>query len=138
HSLEQQALQLQAGAHIIVATPGRLVDCIENQFVVFHRCSYLVMDEADRMIDMGFEEPVNRILSALPSTERTGGEDGLNLPGWDMPVAVRGGSRQTMMFTATMSPRVEKIAAKYMRQPAVVTIGSSDEAVDTVEQRVEF
>ncbi|PKS06660.1 hypothetical protein jhhlp_007410 [Lomentospora prolificans] len=139
HSLEQQALALQAGAHIIVGTPGRLVDCIENQFVVFHRCSYLVMDEADRMIDMGFEEPVNRILSALPSTERTADpEDGVNLPGWNMPPAVRGGARQTMMFTATMSPRVEKIAAKYMRQPAVVTIGSSDEAVDTVEQRVEF
>lgn len=138
HSLEQQALALQAGAHIIVATPGRLVDCIENQFVVFHRCSYLVMDEADRMIDMGFEEPVNRILSALPSVERTDPGDGVDLPGWTMPLAVRGGTRQTMMFTATMSPRVEKIAAKYMRQPAVVTIGSSDEAVDTVEQRVEF
>ncbi|CAI4216519.1 unnamed protein product [Parascedosporium putredinis] len=138
HSLEQQALALQAGAHIIVATPGRLVDCIENQFVVFHRCSYLVMDEADRMIDMGFEEPVNRILSALPSVERTDPGDGVDLPGWSMPLAVRGGARQTMMFTATMSPRVEKIAAKYMRQPAVVTIGSSDEAVDTVEQRVEF
>jgi len=138
HSLEQQALALQAGAHIIVATPGRLVDCIENQFVVFHRCTYLVMDEADRMIDMGFEEPVNRILSALPSPEQTDGEDGVNLPGWNVGLGVRGGTRQTMMFTATMSPRVEKIAAKYMRHPAVVTIGSSDEAVDTVEQRVEF
>lgn len=141
HSLDQQAIALQAGAHIIVATPGRLVDCIENQFVVFHRCCYLVMDEADRMIDMGFEEPVTKILNALPSHEpKTNGADGVD--GVDLPFnpALAAGipPRQTMMFTATMSPRVEKIAAKYLHQPATVLVGNTDEAVDTVEQRVEF
>ena len=142
HSLDQQAIALQAGAHIIVATPGRLVDCIENQFVVFHRCCYLVMDEADRMIDMGFEEPVTKILNALPSHERKSngadGVDGIHVPDFNPGIVAGIPPRQTMMFTATMSPRVEKIATKYLRQPATVTIGNTDEAVDTVEQRVEF
>lgn len=142
HSLDQQAIALQAGAHIVVATPGRLVDCIENQFVVFHRCCYLVMDEADRMIDMGFEEPMTKILNALPSTEappdEVDGPDGIHLPSFNPNLGGGLPPRQTMMFTATMSPRVEKIAAKYLRQPATVLVGASDEAVDTVEQRVEF
>lgn len=140
HSLDQQAIALQAGAHIIVATPGRLVDCIENQFVVFHRCCYLVMDEADRMIDMGFEEPVTKILNALPSHEGKTDADGIDVDFPGFTPALGGGipPRQTMMFTATMSPRVEKIAAKYLRHPATVLVGNTDEAVDTVEQRVEF
>lgn len=142
HSLDQQAIALQAGAHIIVATPGRLVDCIENQFVVFHRCCYLVMDEADRMIDLGFEESVTKIISVLPShqpkSDDENGVDGLDPHGPKPALGFRMPRRHTMMFSATMPPRVEKIAAQYLFQPARVLIGDANEAVDTVEQRVEF
>ena len=94
------------------------------------------------MIDMGFEEPVNKILSALPSHESKSngadGVDGIDVPGFNPALRAGIPPRQTMMFTATMSPRVEKIATKYLRHPATVLIGNTDEAVDTVEQRVEF
>jgi ATP-dependent RNA helicase DDX23/PRP28 len=66
HSIEEQAYNLRNGAEIIIATPGRLVDCIERRIIVLEQCCYVIMDEADRMIDMGFEEPVNKILDALP------------------------------------------------------------------------
>ena len=66
HSIEEQAFKLRDGASIIIATPGRLVDCLERRVLVLSQCCYVVMDEADRMVDMGFEEPVNKILDALP------------------------------------------------------------------------
>ena len=66
HSIEQQAHALSAGPEIVIATPGRLLDCIERRLCVLSQCCYVIMDEADRMIDLGFEEPVNKILEALP------------------------------------------------------------------------
>ncbi|KAM0434535.1 hypothetical protein ACHAPT_003631 [Fusarium lateritium] len=139
HSLEEQAYALRNGAEIIVATPGRLVDCIERRMLVLGQCCYVIMDEADRMIDLGFEESVNKILDALPVTnEKPDTDDAENA---QLMQRYLGGSdryRQTMMYTATMPPLVEKIAKKYLRRPAVVTIGNAGEAVDTVEQRVEF
>ncbi|KAI0140883.1 DEAD-domain-containing protein [Hypoxylon sp. NC0597] len=139
HSLEEQAFALRNGAEIIVATPGRLVDCIERRLLVLSQCCYIIMDEADRMIDMGFEEPVNKILDALPVTNEKPDTDAAE----DAQLMRRhlGGKdryRQTMMYTATMPAAVEKIAKKYLRRPATVTIGNAGEAVDTVEQRVEF
>ena len=65
-SMEEQALNMRDGAEIIIATPGRLKDCIERSVVVFSQCTYVVMDEADRMISLGFEEVINFILDSLP------------------------------------------------------------------------
>lgn len=139
HSIEEQAYNLRNGAEIVIATPGRLVDCIERRILVLSQCCYIVMDEADRMIDLGFEEPVNKILDALPvSNEKPDSEEAED--GRTMTMALGGANRyrQTMMYSATMPAAVERIARKYLRRPATVTIGNVGEAVDTVEQRVEF
>ncbi|WYZ34662.1 hypothetical protein EsH8_I_000938 [Colletotrichum jinshuiense] len=139
HSLEEQVYALRDGAEIIVATPGRLVDCIERRLLVLSQCCYVIMDEADRMIDLGFEESVNKILDALPVTnEKPDTDDAENAQLMQKYLGARDRYRQTMMYTATMPPTVEKIARKYLRRPAIVTIGNAGEAVDTVEQRVEL
>lgn len=139
HSLEEQAYALRNGAEIIVATPGRLIDCIERRLLVLSQCCYVIMDEADRMIDMGFEESVNKILDALPvSNEKPDTEEAEDGRLMQRYVGEKDRYRQTMMFTATMPPLVEKIAKKYLRRPAMATIGTAGEAVDTVEQQVEF
>ncbi|KAK1752492.1 P-loop containing nucleoside triphosphate hydrolase protein [Echria macrotheca] len=139
HSLEEQAFALRNGAEIIVATPGRLVDCLERRLLVFSQCCYIIMDEADRMIDQGFEEPLTKILDALPVTnEKPDTEDAENPQLMSRYLGGKDRYRQTMMYTATMPPVVERIAKKYLRRPAIVTIGNAGEAVDTVEQRVEF
>lgn len=140
HSLEEQAFALRNGAEIIVATPGRLKDCIERRLLVLSQCCYIVMDEADRMIDLGFEEALNRILDALPVTnEKPDTEEAENALLMKQNIGMKDLKyRQTMMYTATMPPLVEKIAKQYLRRPAIVTIGNIGEAVDTVEQRVEL
>ena len=139
HSLEEQAFALRNGAEIIVATPGRLVDCIERRLLVLSQCCYIIMDEADRMVDLGFEEPVQKILDALPVTnEKPDTDDAENAQLMKRYLGGKDRYRQTMMYTATMPPTVEKIARKYLRRPATATIGNAGEAVDTVEQRVEF
>ncbi|KAJ4370451.1 mRNA splicing protein prp28 [Neocucurbitaria cava] len=133
HSIEEQSFQMRDGAEIIIATPGRLVDCIERRVLVLSQCTYIIMDEADRMIDMGFEEPVNKILDALPVTNEKPDSELAEDPN----AMKRGMYRQTMMYTATMPTALERIARKYLRRPAIVTIGNAGEAVETVEQRVE-
>ncbi|KAL2757623.1 hypothetical protein ACRALDRAFT_1060949 [Sodiomyces alcalophilus JCM 7366] len=139
HSLEEQAFALRNGAEIVVATPGRLVDCIERRLLVLSQCCYIIMDEADRMIDLGFEEPVNKILDALPVTnEKPDTDDAENAQLMKRYLGGRDKYRQTMMYTATMPSIVERMAKKYLRRPAIVTIGNVGEAVETVEQRVEF
>ncbi|EKV07664.1 DEAD/DEAH box helicase, putative [Penicillium digitatum PHI26] len=134
HSLEEQAFSLRDGAEIIIATPGRLVDCIERRMLVLSQCCYVIMDEADRMIDLGFEEPVNKILDALPVTNEKPDTDEAE----NSTAMSQHKYRQTMMYTATMPAAVERIARKYLRRPAIITIGGVGEAVDTVEQRVEM
>ncbi|KAH9441478.1 hypothetical protein Pst134EA_029487 [Puccinia striiformis f. sp. tritici] len=147
-AMEEQALNMRDGAEIIIATPGRLKDCIERHVLVLGQCTYVVMDEADRMINLGFEEVVNFILDQLPlsnlkpdteeaedsnkMTSFVGGVEGFDLTG------AKGLYRQTVMFSATMPPAVERLAKKYLRRPAVVTIGVAGQAVDTVDQQVEF
>ena len=139
HSIEEQSYNMRDGAEIIIATPGRLVDCIERRVLVLSQCCYIIMDEADRMIDLGFEEPVNKILDALPvSNEKPDTEDAENAAAMSRHLGDKDRYRQTMMYTATMPAAVERIARKYLRRPAIVTIGNVGEAVDTVEQRVEF
>lgn len=114
-------------------------DCLERRILVLNQCTYVVMDEADRMIDMGFEADVNFILDALPVSnvkpDAVEGEDGDA-----MQVSLEDGQkyRQTTMFSATMPTAVERLAKKYLRRPAVVTIGTAGQAVETVEQKVEM
>ncbi|KDE07375.1 hypothetical protein MVLG_02416 [Microbotryum lychnidis-dioicae p1A1 Lamole] len=148
--IEAQALSLREGAEIVIATPGRLKDCIERSVLVLSQCTYVVMDEADRMVSLGFEDVLNFILDALPVSnlkpDSEEAEDGEKMS--SMIIAPAEGStttestlalyRQTVMFSATMPPAVERLAKKYLRRPAIVTIGVAGQAVDTVDQRVEF
>ena len=139
HSLEEQSYALRNGAEIVIATPGRLVDCIERRVLVLGQCCYVIMDEADRMIDLGFEEPVNKILDALPvANEKPDSEEAEDAALMSKHLGGKDRYRQTMMYTATMPVAVERIARRYLRRPATVTIGNVGEAVETVEQRVEF
>ncbi|KAF4338357.1 pre-mRNA-splicing ATP-dependent RNA helicase PRP28 [Fusarium beomiforme] len=139
HSIEEQIHNMRDGAEIIVATPGRLIDCLDRRVLVLAQCCYIIMDEADRMIDMGFDADVNRILEALPvNNEKPDTEEAEDATKMKRYLGGNDRYRQTMMYTATMPPQLEKIAKKYLRRPAIVTIGNAGEAVDTVEQRVEF
>jgi ATP-dependent RNA helicase DDX23/PRP28 len=94
------------------------------------------MDEADRMVNLGFEADLTFILDSLP-TEALAGEEMMELDDegqWKQT----GRTRVTTLFSATMPPAVERISKKYLKRPAVITIGEAGRAVDTVEQRVEF
>ena len=110
--LEPQTKALRRGVDVIVATPGRLIDHLERQNVVFDELEVLVLDEADRMLDMGFAPQINRIVSEMPRY------------------------RQTLLFSATMPPEVEALARKYLRKPVVVQIGRRSEAAQTVTHAV--
>ncbi|KAF9406796.1 mRNA splicing protein prp28 [Podila epigama] len=141
HAKEEQAFNLRNGAEIIIATPGRLRDCLETRILVLNQCTYVVMDEADRMIDMGFEADVNFILDALPvSNLKPDTEDAEDASKMTMAIDEDSSKkyRQTTMFSATMPAAVERLAKRYLRRPAVVTIGTAGQAVETVEQRVEM
>jgi len=136
HAVEGQAFNLRNGAEIVMATPGRLKDCLDNRILVLSQCTYVVMDEADRMIDMGFEADVNFILDQLPvSNIKPDTDESENTLTNRINKTLY---RQTVMFSATMPPAVERLAKKYLRRPAIVNIGNVGQAVDTVEQIVEF
>lgn len=64
-SIEDQGFKLRKGCEVIIATPGRLIDCLEQRYAVLNQCNYIVLDEADRMIDLGFEPQVSRRFSLL-------------------------------------------------------------------------
>jgi len=110
--IEPQSKALRNGVDVVVATPGRLLDHMERQNVVFDDLEVLVLDEADRMLDMGFAPQLNRIVSEIPKY------------------------RQTLLFSATMPPEVEALARKYLRQPVVVQVGRRSEAASTVTHAV--
>ena len=97
-----QLKELDRGADIVVATPGRLNDILESRRVSLNQVSYLVLDEADRMLDMGFEPQIRKIVTEVPTR------------------------RQTLMYTATWPKEVRKIAADLLSNPVQVNIGNSD------------
>ena len=97
--LDPQEKKLRAGVDVVIATPGRLIDHLDRQNVVFDDLEVLVLDEADRMLDMGFAPQINRIVDQIPRY------------------------RQTLLFSATMPPEVEALARKYLRKPVVVQVG---------------
>lgn len=137
-SREDQGFQLRMGCEIVIATPGRLIDVLENRYLVLSQCTYVVLDEADRMIDMGFEPEVQKILEYLPvSNIKPDSEDAedpdkmlLNFE------SSKHKFRQTVMFTATMPPDVERLARSYLRKPATIYIGSAGKPTERVEQIV--
>ncbi|KAG6890460.1 hypothetical protein C0992_001507 [Termitomyces sp. T32_za158] len=137
-AVEEQQFNLREGAEIIIATPGRLRDVIERHVLVLSQCRYVVMDEADRMVHLGFEADLTFILDALPSETMQGEdtEEQMDVDGETM--VKKGRTRVTTLFSATMPAAVERLARKYLKKPAVITIGEAGRAVDTVEQRVEF
>ncbi|KAF6761555.1 pre-mRNA-splicing ATP-dependent RNA helicase PRP28 [Ephemerocybe angulata] len=137
-AFEEQQFNLREGVEIIVATPGRLKDVLERHVLVLSQCRYIVMDEADRMVHLGFEVDLKFILDALPTDTMIGeDEDGLDRTAVDGD-SKQGRTRVTTLFSATMPPTVERLARKYLRKPATITVGDAGRAVDTVEQRVEF
>ncbi|KAL8153868.1 hypothetical protein V2J09_011628 [Rumex salicifolius] len=100
-----QLNSLSRGIDIVVATPGRLNDILEMKRISLHQVSYLVLDEADRMLDMGFEPQIRKIVNEVPNR------------------------RQTLMYTATWPKEVRKIAADLLANPIQVNIGNVDELV---------
>jgi ATP-dependent RNA helicase DDX23/PRP28 len=96
------------------------------------------MDEADRMVHLGFEADLTFILDALPAETMQGEDPGEKMDVDGETIIKKGRTRVTTLFSATMPPAVEKIAKKYLKRAAVITIGEAGRAVDTVEQRVEF
>lgn len=140
-AMEEQQFNLREGAEIIIATPGRLKDVIERHVLVLSQCRYVVMDEADRMVHLGFEADLTFILDALPGETMEGEDQGEKMDvdedGQEV-IVKKGRTRVTTLFSATMPPAVERLARKYLKKPAVITIGEAGRAVDTVEQKVEF
>jgi ATP-dependent RNA helicase DDX23/PRP28 len=137
-SIEEQSIKLRKGVHIIIGTPGRMVDCIENSFLVLNQCNYVVLDEADRMIDMGFETQVVAVLEAMGGLLKS--EDEARAEA-EIADAKSGGTmcRVTAMFSATMPPEVERIAKTFLRHPAIIKIGDQDSGKNKrIEQRVHF
>ncbi len=110
--LEPQSRELRRGVDVVIATPGRLIDHIERGNVTFDDLEVLVLDEADRMLDMGFAPQLNRIVDEIPRY------------------------RQTLLFSATMPAEVEALARKYLRKPVVVQVGRRSEAASTVTHAV--
>ncbi|XP_054713320.1 probable ATP-dependent RNA helicase DDX23 [Uloborus diversus] len=136
-SREEQGFRLRLGCEIVIATPGRLIDVLENRYLVLNRCTYIVLDEADRMIDMGFEPDVQKILEYMPVTNQKPDTDEAE----DEKILLanfnsKNKYRQTVMFTATMPPAVERLARSYLRRPSIVYIGSAGKPVERVEQIV--
>lgn len=137
-SIEDQAFQLSKGCHVLIATPGRLIDAIQNRYIVLNQCYYVVLDEADRMIDMGFEPQVVEILESIGGTLKSENEEEAEL---EEQRAREGAAalRITQMFSATMPTEVERLAKTYLRHPAVVAIGDEDTGKNKrIEQRVMF
>merc|ERR1719381_58053 len=136
-SREEQGFKLRLGCEIVIATPGRLIDVLENRYLVLSRCTYIVLDEADRMIDMGFEPDVQKVLDHMPVTnQKPDSELAEDANALTQNFKLKNKYRQTVMFTATMPPAVERLAKNYLRRPVVVHIGTVGRPVERVEQVV--
>jgi ATP-dependent RNA helicase RhlE len=107
---DQQRKAIEAGADIIVATPGRLIQFLATGRVDFSRLKHLVLDEADRMLDMGFQDDILRIIKQLPA------------------------DRETVMFSATMPPRIRTLARQILREPEEISIAISKPAAGISQQ----
>ena len=113
-SLFRQAQALSKGTDVLVATPGRLIDLLERGDVSLEKCGYLVLDEADHMLDMGFIHSLRKIAKHIPL------------------------KRQTLLFSATMPKDISEIAEAYLRDPVKVQVTTSGKTADKVTQGVHF
>ncbi|XP_071036543.1 ATP-dependent RNA helicase abstrakt [Parasteatoda tepidariorum] len=113
-SVRDQLDVIKRGVHIMVATPGRLMDMLDKKNVTLDVCRYLCLDEADRMIDMGFEEDVRTIFSYFK------------------------GQRQTLLFSATMPKKIQNFARSALVKPVTVNVGRAGAASADVIQEVEY
>jgi superfamily II DNA/RNA helicase len=109
--MKPQTLELKGGVEVLVATPGRLLDHIEAKNCVLNQVEYVVLDEADRMLDIGFLPDLQRILSYLPKT------------------------RQTLLFSATFSTEIKRLAESYLQDPILVEVARPNATATNVEQR---
>jgi ATP-dependent RNA helicase RhlE len=109
--MKPQTAELKAGVEVLIATPGRLLDHIEAKNCALHQVEYVVLDEADRMLDIGFLPDLQRILSYLPK------------------------QRQTLLFSATFSPEIRRLAQSYLQDPVTVEVAARNATASTVEQR---
>ena len=109
--MKPQTATLKAGVEVLIATPGRLLDHIEAKNCVLNQVEYVVLDEADRMLDIGFLPDLQRILSYLPK------------------------ARQTLLFSATFSPEIKRLAQSYLQDPILVETARPNQTASTVEQR---
>jgi len=108
--MKPQTLELKKGVEVLVATPGRLLDHIEAKNAVLNQVEYVVLDEADRMLDIGFLPDLQRILSYLPK------------------------QRTTLLFSATFSPEIKRLAGSYLQNPVTIEVARSNATASTVEQ----
>lgn len=108
-SMEKQIREIKAGAQIITATPGRLIDLISRRVLNLNNIRFVVLDEADEMLNMGFQDDIEEILSHTPDNKRV----------W--------------LFSATMPVEIRRIADRYMHQPYELTIGKRNEAAQNIE-----
>jgi ATP-dependent RNA helicase RhlE len=113
-SQNPQVQALQTGVEILVATPGRLIDLMDQKIVDLKNISCFVLDEADRMLDMGFLHDIERIIKAVPE------------------------NRQTMLFSATMPESIEKLTKKLLKNPVKVAVTPVSSTVDSIEQFLYF
>lgn len=108
--MKEQVATLRGGIEILIATPGRLLDHIGSKVANLSQVELLVLDEADRMLDMGFLPDLQRIINLIPA------------------------QRQTLLFSATFSPEIKKLAQSYLRNPVTVEVARQNAAADTVRQ----
>ena len=108
--MKPQTAELKKGVEVLVATPGRLLDHIEAKNAVLGQVEYVVLDEADRMLDIGFLPDLERILSYLPR------------------------QRTTLLFSATFSPEIKRLAGSYLQDPVTIEVARPNETASTVEQ----
>jgi len=113
-SIFAQKKRLGRGTDILIATPGRLIDLLEQKAVVLDDASYLVLDEADQMLDMGFIHALRKIAPLLPA------------------------KRQTMLFSATMPKQMAELAAAFLKDPVRIEVSPPGMAADKVDQSVHF
>ncbi|OIV98478.1 hypothetical protein TanjilG_16805 [Lupinus angustifolius] len=116
--INQQLRDLERGVDILVATPGRLVDLLERARVSLQMIRYLALDEADRMLDMGFEPQIRKIVEQM-----------------DMPPP---GDRQTMLFSATFPREIQRLAADFLSNYIFLAVGRVGSSTDLIDQRVEY
>ena len=110
--INRQIRNLRRNPHVIIGTPGRIIDHIEKKTINLREVNILVLDEADRMLDMGFEPQIRKILHVVPK------------------------DRQTMLFSATMPNNIVKIATQYMKQPTHVEVARQGSTAEGVDQKI--